>query len=152
YTVTKRRRLDAWTLYLLVPVVALAAYHLATGALYGRGLLGDAAAYATDYRARHGIGLASGALTGLSFAGGGLAGLALYAPLAWPRRALLLGAAGVALATLLLPYVGTIGPIRLNDADGVRWLLLLHLGVFAGAGVHLIALAVLDAASRRDGE
>ena len=47
YGLLRERRLGTWALWLGVPVVALGGYQWLTHAMYGRGLLLDAAAYAT---------------------------------------------------------------------------------------------------------
>jgi len=54
YAALKQRALGWWTLCLLVPLAMLAWYQHATHALYGRGLLLDAADYATATRAKLG--------------------------------------------------------------------------------------------------
>ena len=80
YSLLKQRRVGAWVWYLLIPAVSLAAYQLWTKALYGRGLLWDAAAYAkspqhVDQASR----LISG-LVGLSFLGGCALPILLFSP------------------------------------------------------------------------
>jgi hypothetical protein len=111
-SLVQRRRLGAWVWYLLIPVAGLVAYQLWTKALYGRGLLWDAAQYArspehVDQTSR----LISG-LVGLSFLGGCALPILFFSPFLWNRRRLILGSVAAALAGL---------------AVGVRWLLpLIH--------------------------
>ncbi len=87
----RRRRLGRWALPLLIPLVVFVAYDLGTQAAYGRGMITDAASYATEFdEARPGFG--ARALVGLGFAGGCLVPALLLAPLLWRRRALVAGA------------------------------------------------------------
>jgi hypothetical protein len=111
-SLVQRRRLGAWVWYLFIPVAGLVAYQLWTKALYGRGLLWDAAQYArspehVDQPSR----LISG-LVGLSFLGGCALPVLFFSPFLWNRRQLILGSVAAALAGL---------------AVGMRWLLpLIH--------------------------
>ena len=150
YALARRVPPRSWAPYLSVPVGAVIAYHSATLALYGYGPFVDAMSYSVS--SRQGQETAASALTGLSFAGGGLLGLAAYAPLLWPRRALALALAVVALLMLLVSYAGSMGSVRLHDAGGVRWALVIQLGICVAAGVQLVALAVADAWEHRDAD
>jgi 4-amino-4-deoxy-L-arabinose transferase-like glycosyltransferase len=76
----KKRR----ALLLLLPVLLLCAYQWSTSALYGRGLLLDAADYATGRGKTSAV--SAGLFTGLSFTGGCLLSSAFYAPLLWRKR------------------------------------------------------------------
>ena len=50
YSLVERRRAESWLLALLIPVAILAGYQGLTHALYGQGLLADAASYATEFQ------------------------------------------------------------------------------------------------------
>ena len=135
------------TLLLLVPVLVLCWYQWATGMLYGRGLLLDAAAYAGSQKAHGARDTLSSLITGLSFAGGLLAPALLLVPRLWGKRvgaALLAGVALLALALSRLPV-----PDR---PEGAPWGYYLQLSLFAVAGLHLLALALRDLLQHRDPE
>jgi 4-amino-4-deoxy-L-arabinose transferase-like glycosyltransferase len=55
YSLFKKRKPGTWALFLLIPLAVLAGYQWATSALYGRGLLLDAASYATESRFFRGL-------------------------------------------------------------------------------------------------
>src|SRR5205823_4043365 len=48
YSIFRKRAVGWWLIYLAIPVAVLVFYQEATHYLYGRGLLLDAAAYATE--------------------------------------------------------------------------------------------------------
>jgi len=152
HALARRVPVRSWVAFLAVPVAALAAYQVGTLALYGQGLVGDAAAYAAGQRAGHGAGALASGVVALGFAGGSLLGLAMFAPLLWSRRALAVGLGAVALAALALAHAGAIGPVSLRDAGGLRWLLVVQLAVCATAGAQVLSLAAVDLWTRRDGE
>ncbi len=80
YSFVKNRRIGLWLIYLIIPILILILYQWKTDALYGRGLLLDAGAYASEFRARLNFGLTTKGLIGLAFAGGCLVSLLfLYA-------------------------------------------------------------------------
>ncbi|MBI4240992.1 MAG: glycosyltransferase family 39 protein [Candidatus Rokubacteria bacterium] len=150
YSLARRRRPGWWALCLLLPAGALALYQWATYALYGRGLLFDAASYATNVRYLNGSQLLIKGLIGLAFAGGSLATIALYTPLLWSRRLCAAGILLVAVLTFTLPAAEKLGGFALIDADGVRWGPVIQLALFATAGISPLALAGADLRSRRD--
>ncbi len=152
YALTRRSPARVWLGFLAVPLAALAAYQIWTLALYGQGLMGDAAAYAAGQRAGHGAGPLASGVVALGFAGGSLFGLVAFAPLLWSRRALAGAAAAVALAALALAHAGAVGPASLRDAGGLRWTLIAQLAICAVAGTQILALAAVDLWARRDGE
>ena len=150
--VARTRRIGIWALPLLLPVLALAGYQLGTEALYGQGLLSNAAAYAGVIRFRSGTLLFTKALVGLSFAGGCLASVAFFAPWLWSGRALFFaGLAGVVLAPVLV-LARRLGPLSLADSRGVRSASVVQFAVLAVAGAGMLALAFSDLARRRDPE
>jgi hypothetical protein len=142
YSLLQQRRLGAWLWYLFIPVAGLAGYQLWTKALYGRGLLWDAAQYArspehVDQASR----LISG-LVGLSFLGGCALPILLFFPFLWNRRQLILGSLAAVLAGL---------------AVGMRWLLpLIHdprqhwlwigaqFAFYVAGGISVLGLVIAD--------
>ena len=96
YSAARQRRLGNWVWYLLIPILLLSGYQFWTHALYGRGLLADAAQYAY-VRSAHEISRLANAMIGFAFVGGcALTGL-MFSPVVWPRRWLF---AGIAFAGL----------------------------------------------------
>jgi dolichyl-phosphate-mannose-protein mannosyltransferase len=142
YSLFKQRRVGAWVWYLFIPVAGLASYQFWTKALYGRGLLWDAARYArspehVDQASR----LISG-LVGLAFLGGCALPILFFTPLLWNRRQLILGSLVAALAGL---------------AVGLHWLLpLVHdprqnwgwigaqFAFYVAGGISVLALVIAD--------
>jgi 4-amino-4-deoxy-L-arabinose transferase-like glycosyltransferase len=150
--VARSRRIGAWALPLLVPVLVLADYQLATHALYGHGLLSNAAAYAGVVRFRSGVLLFTKAAVGTAFAGGCLASAAFFAPWLWSRRALTLAGISLVLLAGALALAGRLGPLSWSDDRGLTWTPVAQLAVMAVAGAGVLALALADLARRRDSD
>jgi len=152
YSVTRTRRIGAWALPLLLPLLVLGAYQLGTEALYGQGLLSNAAAYASVIRFRSGVLLFTKAVVGLSFAGGCLASIGFFAPWLWSGRALAF--AGIAGATLagVLVLARRVGPLPLTDGRAMRSAPVVQLAALTVAGAGVLALAFADLVRRRDPE
>ena len=64
YSVMQKRKLGIWVFYLLIPIVTLAGYLWAAKALYGKGLLSQAASFAANIKWKGQASLFSKALTG----------------------------------------------------------------------------------------
>jgi 4-amino-4-deoxy-L-arabinose transferase-like glycosyltransferase len=159
YTLVSRRGLRCALPALAIPVVMLAGYQVATQRLYGRGLVEGAALFATGVRWQsQSIGPATRGTFGsdlviaLAFTGGCVASSAFFLPLLWPRRALLAGLLLIGLLIGALAWSGKIGAYPLRDAGGLRWSLLVQLGVAATAGAALLALAGADLRAHRDAD
>jgi 4-amino-4-deoxy-L-arabinose transferase-like glycosyltransferase len=150
YALAHERRVGAWTLYLLVPLAMVAAYHVLTYHLYGELPLLDVADYATGARGVAAIGVAERALIGLAFLGGGLLTGLLFAPWLWPRRALWAGASVLLLVAFAVLQLETLGSLRLREAGATRVLAAVEVACFVGAALNLGALAVDDLYRRRD--
>lgn len=131
--------------YLLVPVALFCLYQWWTGAAYGRGLLLDAASYASDAKGRPGEDQLSALLQGLSFLGGCFLPAALLALSLGGRKRLALALAALpalALAFSLLPIPKQ--PVH------PWWGYYLQLALFVAAGVLLLWLALQDLRRNRD--
>jgi 4-amino-4-deoxy-L-arabinose transferase-like glycosyltransferase len=152
YSVAKKRKIGTWVLYLLVPVVVLVLYQWTTFALYGRGLLTDAASYASEKRwnLNPGVKLLWGGLFGLAFTGGGITTVLFYAPLLWSRRILISGVALMVVFIFSLGLVGKISDFPVRYDNVVRWDILLQFGLMSLGGVCIIWLAVEDLYKCRD--
>jgi 4-amino-4-deoxy-L-arabinose transferase-like glycosyltransferase len=150
YFAARTRKADSRLLLLGIPLVMLVGYELVTYRLYGTGLLTDAMSYSVAAGETRGWDLATKTMTGLSFTGGCMAAVALYAPLLWPRRfrtvapLLALGTCAVLLA------MGCVGRLSLWPPEGIRWGLVLQMALWVAAGLHLLGLAATDALERRD--
>jgi 4-amino-4-deoxy-L-arabinose transferase-like glycosyltransferase len=135
--------------YLAIPVAVLVAYQVWTRGLYGRGLLLDAAEFATG-QGRKGQGFRSAqGLVGLAFTGGCLLPAVLYAPRLFSLKALgaglLAGAlAGCALALGALDRGGVSLPPGWSLYGGIQF------GFFVAGGLFVLALAVVEIRERRD--
>jgi hypothetical protein len=150
YSLVKQRRFGAWVFYLLIPVAGLNLYQVWTKALYGRGLLWDAAQYArspehVDQASRFICGL-----VGLSFLGGCALPILLFTPFLWNR--------------LYLFTIGFAGALA-GFAVGMQWLHpLIHnleqhwlsvgiqFALYVTGGISVLALTIADYKKRRDAE
>jgi 4-amino-4-deoxy-L-arabinose transferase-like glycosyltransferase len=149
YSIMQKRKAGTWALYFLIPVVILAGYQWATYALYGRGLLWDAASYATELRWMNGGKLFSKALVGLSFTGGCIITAFFFVP--FIRNRIFLAAPATAF------ILGLVAVMRVNSVEalkvsGVRWPFFLQLGVMAVAGLSILGIAAMDFWESRDAE
>jgi hypothetical protein len=142
YSLVQRRRLGAWIWYLLIPVAGLVAYQLWTKALYGRGLLWDAAQYArspehVDQTSR----LISG-LVGLSFLGGCALPILFFSPFLWNRRQLIFGSLAAALAGLAVSMRWML-PLIHDPRQHWTWIGVQFAFYFAG-GISVLGLVIAD--------
>ncbi len=150
YSLVRLRRFGSWIFFLLIPVAVLAGYQMWTHSLYGRGLLSDAAAYASVRRDDAKLTLFTKAIVGLSFLGGcALTGLT-FVPFLWSRRQIFIGAALSVVAGLLIGK----GAIHLPaSASSDPWVLkIVQLIIFIAGGISILALALADLWKRRDAE
>jgi hypothetical protein len=152
YALLRERRVWRWAPWLLIPVAVLAVYQVGTEQLYGRGLLLDAAAYASAVREKVRWAALPKLVIGLAFTGGCLATALWYAPALWSRRALLGWAAAAAGVLAILAGLGSLGVHALRDETGVRWAEVIQLGVAVVTGASVVALAGLDLAENRSPE
>jgi 4-amino-4-deoxy-L-arabinose transferase-like glycosyltransferase len=149
YTLLNQRRVGWAIAYLLVPVFILGAYQWGTHALYGRGLLLDAASYATETRSHWSL---SKVLVGMAFTGGCMGASCLF--MIWPSRSktVVVGAA-VALAIALgAAMTRRIGTYALQGSEADSWIMAAVFGLFATGGVGILAIAVADLVKQKDAE
>ncbi len=150
YSLVRLRRFGSWIFFLLIPIGILIGYQMWTHSLYGRGLLSDAAAYASVRRDDARLTLLSKAIVGLSFLGGcALTGLT-FVPFLWSRKQILVG---IALSIIAGLTIGR-GTIHLHGpATSDPWILkILQLIIFIAGGISILALACSDFWKRRDAE
>ena len=139
----RRTPAKRWAPPLVVPVIMLAAYQLWTSRLYGRGLLLDAAAYATNWRAGENIPLLDRVLMGLSFTGGCVLTALTFAPLLCRFRGWIVGTVVATMSGWLIATRAT------GIADGDRLSVGIHAGFFVAGGLSLLALAVEEVRRER---
>jgi 4-amino-4-deoxy-L-arabinose transferase-like glycosyltransferase len=148
YSLMRRRRLGAWVWYLLAPVAALVGYQSWTHALYGRGLLSDAAVYAHFKPAAQQLPLLLESLIGLSFAGGCVICALTFAPLLWSRKQMVIGGVVSGLTGLFVAA----GWVRVSTHITHPGLVGFQLALFVAGGISLLALAFADAWTQRDAD
>jgi 4-amino-4-deoxy-L-arabinose transferase-like glycosyltransferase len=146
YGLIRRRKLGSWALHLLIPVAILGGYQAWTHALYGRGLLFGAGAFAADWRSRHPVPLLERGFVGLVFTGGCVLPGLLLAPALWTRKTLA-WVAGVAAAMAGMGYW-----VLPSGLAGSEIALAIQAGLFAAGGLIVVALAVDDYRTRRSAD
>jgi len=137
-----------WLPPLALPITLLVGYELGTRALYGRGLLLEAADYATGSREVAGPPLALRWLNAFSFVGGGALTVSLVFLAAASRRQLAWAAATLVAILLALVAVDPYAAAPLRGPDGIASGFLAELTLFVGAGLMIVALAGWQAARR----
>lgn len=152
HSLLAKRRPGWWTLCLLVPVLVLAGYQHWTEGLYGRGLLLDAFGVSGKFGSMPAVVIIPRIVVGLSFTGGCIASAVFLGPMLWSRKAL---AGWIGLGMVVAVLAGVLGSgtgIRIDLTGQARWILALHLGLFAAAGASLIVLSAKDLAAKRDSD
>jgi Dolichyl-phosphate-mannose-protein mannosyltransferase len=146
----QHRRLRTWLWYLLIPAAGLVWYQLWTKALYGRGLLWDAAQYAQSPEHVDQASRLTSVLVGLSFLGGCSLPILLFSPFLWNRRQLILGGLAAAVAGLAVATHWVLPAIR-DPQPHWPWIAVQFAFYFAG-GVFVLGLATTDYIIRRDAD
>ena len=134
-------------LFLLIPIAILSIYQFSTYAIYGRGLLSDAASYASKEKALNFTAIFPNIVTGLSFTGGGLISTLFFVPQIWNKR--------MVFASALLVPLAAISLSRLNFShlpETPWWGYYLQLSVFIVAGVNILVLSGHDFWQRKDSD
>ena len=144
YSLAKERALGRWGLALLFPLLILFLYDLGTKALYGRGLFQDIFPYASNVKIIYTTSSISNGFIGLTFAGGGFITTFFLSAILWSRRAVIFGFGLSLLIAAFLATLPVIGEFPLKGANGVHWLAIIQISIFAIAGLGIITLAVFD--------
>ena len=150
YSALRERRITWTVAYLLVPAVLLGAYQWATNELYGRGLLLDAASYATVARTGWGKYSFEKLLIGLGFTGGCLGATWLFAIRSWRPLALLAVAAAAILVAGGVASAHMVGSHGLGEGARNVSMTAGLLGLFVAGGLIVLVPAILALARRRD--
>jgi len=108
YSLIDQRRLGWWAVRLLIPLVMLYFYQLATVLLYGHPLFASATDYAVTVKGHYAFSRIAVFLAGLTFTGGCLSVVFFFTPLLWRTR---LMAAFAATAILLVSVVLVAGTV-----------------------------------------
>lgn len=147
YSLLKGRRGLSALPYLLIPVAALAGYHLYTQILYGRGLLLDASQYAT--RVSSGSERLDRALIGLVFTGGCVIAALFFLVSVFGIKGIISGLVLIAAGAVYLVSRTGFGAIELWTGD-FGWDYAIQLSVYAASGIGIFLLVVVDLIKRRD--
>ncbi len=152
YGVLRARRVGGFLLFLLLPAAVFWGYQVWTERMYGRGLLLDAAQYASALREVQGISRVQQTWVGLVFAGGCLVPALVFAPILWSWRWLV---AGLAITAASLWWIGGNIPFIGMEEFDLRELVpnvAVQLLLLACGGVSLVALTLDDIRRHRDAE
>ena len=152
YSIVRERKVGKWILFLLIPVIILAGYQLFTYVLYGRGLLSDAASYATRVRWRGNMTFFWKLLTGLSFCGGCMLTVLFFIPLLYARRFIIVLVLPAILAMFAINFVERIGEFEVCNSDRIKWGFAIQFGIMITAGTSVLGLAIMDFWKRRDAD
>jgi 4-amino-4-deoxy-L-arabinose transferase-like glycosyltransferase len=151
YSVTRKRAAQA--MYLLIPIGVLGWYQWITYHLYGRGLLLDAAAYATtETRPDLTMFPFSKLYVAFVFAGGCIATVLFFARQLWSRSALIGGLVFFGVTTLVFFRVSAIGSFSLPTNETAHLSMAVQLSLWGTVGISLVLLAGLDLHHHRDSE
>jgi hypothetical protein len=150
YTLLSKKERWIRALWLVTPIVAIALYDAYTHRLYGVGLIRSTVGAVTQYHELYRINVPRKILTGLTFLGAGGAPALFLSPWLWRRKgkiALWAGGAAIAAVTAALAYCNW----QPGESQIVLpWWFWWQYGLWLLAGVHVIALALAEAWSRRD--
>lgn len=150
YALGRKSHMRMWPIVLLIPVFILIAYLAATHALYGRGLLRDAATFVVQTRAFSEARPVPKLFQGLAFTGGCVASVAFYVPLLWSRWLIVAGFVLMGIIVCVFPFIAMLPVEPLYEAWGFSLAVDVQFCIFAAAGLHLLALTVMDIWKQRD--
>lgn len=150
YTLVKKRALGIWCAYFLIPVAVLGWYQWITQAVYGRGLLLDAGAYAASWRSSGNAQVLSTSLVGLVFTGGCLITTFFYAPFIWRRVHVAWGLAGAAVIALLAVQMKMFGHFPVSGENGLKGVFVAYFAALAVSGIAILAMAIQGLVKSRD--
>lgn len=140
-----------WALAPLIPLAFMGGYQWLTQRLYDRGLLLNAAGYAsTNGQLANGDYLSNAAF-GVLFTGGCFLPMLLFAPRLWNKWVVLGGLCVVGIGGIFfLPQLTPLNHLLANETGGMNWSIALQATLLLIAGVSLIALTLAEIWERRD--
>jgi 4-amino-4-deoxy-L-arabinose transferase-like glycosyltransferase len=150
FALAHRRNLGVWVFPMLIIVLILWWYEHLTRGLYGIGLLSEAVSYSSQIRNIRTNYDVINMLIGFSFLGGCLINVLIFSPILWRKLTIIGGISGSILLIFLLPLFGSLGSQRLIDASGVKWSMVIHLGIFLVSGLSFVLLSIMDFLNNRD--
>jgi len=151
YSFRKQKRFTSGLLFLLLPIAIIIGYQFWTKALYGQGLVLDAAQFATTHREKVQVAVLSTGLVSISFLGGCVLPALTLAPFIWRGRQIVVTivlSAAVALTIILgaidgIPHV--VGFELVQQAVESHWLLLTpQFTLCFAAGLSILAASIAD--------
>ena len=137
----QKRRAGWWLLSLLIPVAVLGLYQLWTKQLYGRGLLFDAAEYATKFGWHGGGRRFASLVTGLSFTGGACIGMAPFLAYTARRGGWITWGTILIVALALLLVLDPYEHHRFRNEGGFAAWYFIQMALFTAAGLGVILAA-----------
>ena len=149
-SILRARKAGWWLLGLVVPLAMITGYELLTVKMYGEGLFTAAEHYARMHRYSFPGGWKARGIVSLTFTGGSLLPLMLFAPFLWRWRTLLIG--GVVIFGVLLGMLQFGGNWGLNENPELlyNWSFLLPILILMAGGIHFLLLTASEAWRRRD--
>jgi 4-amino-4-deoxy-L-arabinose transferase-like glycosyltransferase len=152
YSAFRKRGLGGWVIYLVIPVAILALYQAATVHLYGRGLLLDAAAYATESKSDFAKFPIAKSYVNFAFTGACVATALLFIQQLWSRKVIIGGILVVILETILFFNLPSVGSFVMPTERTPHFLLALQLSIWGMVGISLIVLTTLDLYQHQDSD
>ncbi len=145
------RRAGRWMLPLLIPLATVCVYQLATSSLYGSGLLGAAAHYASFAKEHYGVSKVSAGLIGLTFTGGCVATAVFFIPLLFRRTPMILSV--IAILAIVFFFLARMALRYYPAIEGqTRVVVEIQMVFWALGGVSVLALAVAEVRQRPDAQ
>ncbi len=152
YTLAEKRKAGSWMLFMLPPILILAAYQWITHLLYGRGLLLSAVSYATSPHL-HTVGnFLTKITTGVAFTGGCLITMFFYALSSWRKRIFAITAAVVFVIVLAVQHYKTVFGFSAIQGESINWLFLGQFYLFLCSAAFFIFLVIADIWRRKDAD
>jgi 4-amino-4-deoxy-L-arabinose transferase-like glycosyltransferase len=148
YAILRRRTNPL--IFLLIPVVVLGWYQWTTQHLYGRGLLLDAASYATEMKTDFAMAPVAKSFVAFAFTGGCIATVLCFALQLWSRKWVIAGLLFMLGCFWVLKSVSAIGSFSFPSDGFTHSLISAQLSLWGTAGISLIVLAALDLHRRRN--
>ncbi len=144
YSLLRERKFSASLLFLLIPVSVLVLYQLGTKALYGQGLLLNAASYSTGYRESHQSNMLERLAILCSFTGGCFLSIVLFVPLLWGKKTFSISLILIPAVIALVLRLSTLGGYELKSEKGLDWAFILTFALFVYAGVAVCVMMIAD--------
>ncbi len=147
-TLAKKRRLGNWVWYLAIPFLILLGYETWSRALYGQGLIVEAASYAHASNSQDSVSWPANGVVGIAFIGGCMLPGLLATPFFWSRKEVL---AGIALCGLAAFAVANGWLASTSYVPGSHLVFVgLQFSLCLAGGLSILGLAASDWRRTRD--